>query len=289
MANFSIIDTHTHGYFPGWNNREMMFERARQAGVMAQIQIGCDERSTYRAIELAQQNGDFYASVGVHPNDVKYVGNPNPEYRIPDSTYEPVAKTPEELFELFDKWIEENKENVVGVGECGFDFYHDAKDEYFEAQEEVFLKHVELAKKHDLPLIVHTRNATEETIEFFKKHIVGTGLRGVVHCFSEDLAAAKFFTEEAGFLLGIGGIVTYKKSDELREVVREIGLKYLVTETDAPFLTPQEWRKGNSINEPAALVEVVKMIAEVREEDTEKVAKALVKNGVNLFKLKINT
>lgn len=287
MANFPIIDTHTHGYFPGWEDREAMFQRARDVGVVAQIQIGCDERASHAAIVLAQKNKDFYATVGLHPTDVKHLGNPHPEHRIPGSTYEPIAKTADELFTLFDTWITENKEKIVGIGECGLDWYHDSRETSFATQSAVFLRHVELAKAHNLPLIIHTRDATEDMISFFKKHIVGTGVRGVVHCFSEDLKSAKFFTEEAGFLLGIGGIVTYKKSDILRDVVRDIPLEKLITETDAPFLPPQEFRKKNSTNEPAFLTEVVEKIAEVRGEDIDQVAGQLVENARELFGITI--
>lgn len=198
-----------------------------------------------------------------------------------------MASTAEELFALYDKWIGENRGAVVGLGECGFDWYHDSREELYEAQYDVLMRHVELAKKYELPLVIHTRDAKEDMVEFFRHNIIGTGIRGVIHCYSEDLAAAKFFTEECGFYLGIGGIVTYKKSDELREVVREIDLKYLVTETDAPFLTPFEFRKGYATNEPAALTEVVEKIAEVRGEDVRDVAERLVENAQTLFGLKI--
>ncbi len=255
MANFSIIDTHTHNYFPSWDNADALFQRAEDAGVIAQVQIGADEQASFAAIELAKKYSNCYATVGLHPTDVKLVGQLDSEFRSQVSSYEPVAKNIVEVFALFD------------------------------AQIDVFLRHVELAKKYNLPLIIHTRNAIEDTIEFFKKHIVGMGIRGVVHCFSEDLNAAKFFTEEAGFYLGIGGIVTYKKSDILRDVVREISLEYLVTETDSPFLPPQEFRKKNSTNESAALVEIIEKIAEVRGEKVEIVAEQLVKNAKDLYKI----
>ena len=285
MANFSIVDTHTHGYFPGWNDREAMFDRARKAGVVAQIQIGCDEKSTHKAIEMARENNDFFATVGVHPNDVKHIGNPHPEHRIPESTYVPICDTVEELFALYDQWIKENRNLIVGLGECGFDWYHDSREELYDAQLDVLLRHLELAKKYDLPLVIHTRDAKEDIIKFFREHILGTDVRGVIHCYSEDLETARFFTEECGFMLGIGGIVTYKKSDELREVVKEIDLKYLITETDAPFLTPFEFRKNCSVNESAALVEVVEKIAEVRGEDVNDVAVQLVENAKRVFGL----
>ncbi len=284
MANFSIIDTHTHNYFSSWEDVDALFARGVEAGVIAQVQIGADEAASYAAIELAKKYPNCYATVGVHPTDVKLIGNPDPEFRSKTLNYEPVAQNQEELFALLEKWIEGNPGRVVGVGECGYDWHHDLREEMFAAQNEAFRRHIELAKKYDLPIVVHTRNAIEDTIEFFKKHIVGQGIRGVVHCFSEELVAAKFFTEEAGFYLGIGGIVTYKKSDVLRDVVREIDLKYLVTETDSPFLPPQNWRKKNSVNESASLVEVVEMIADVKGMGVQEVAAQLVENGRALYR-----
>ncbi len=285
MASFSIIDTHTHGYFPGQKNPEAAFDRARKAGVMAQIHIGCDEQASFAALELAQKNKDFYSTVGLHPSDVFLVGKPDPKREPLHTSYVPQAQTTDELFGLFDTWIMENPGKIVGVGECGFDFYHDDREKAFKAQEDVFLRHLKLAQKHNLPLIIHTRNAIDDMIEFFKKHILGAEVCGVVHCFSEDMASARFFTEEAGFYLGIGGIVTYKNADVLRDVVRNIPLEKLITETDAPFLPPQEFRKKNLINEPAALVEIVEKIAEVRGEPVEQVAEQLVRNAQNLYRI----
>jgi len=285
MANFSIIDTHTHGYFPGQKDPIGALQRAREAGVIAQVQIGCNEQATSLALALAKKHDDFYATVGLHPSDVSFVEHPDPEKEYLEKGFISQAKTIDALFTLFDTWITENPKKIVGIGECGFDFYHDDREKALPLQTDVFLRHVALAKKHDLPLIIHTRNATGDMIDFFKKYIVGTGVRGVVHCFSEDLESARFFTEEAGFYLGIGGIVTYKKSDILRDVVRAIPLEKLITETDAPLLPPQEFRKKHSTNEPAALVEVVEKIAEVREEDVEKVAEQLVNNAKVLYRI----
>jgi TatD DNase family protein len=286
MANFSIIDTHTHNYFSAWEDTDALFQRSADAGVIAQVQIGADEQASFSAIELAKKYPNCYATVGIHPTDVKFIGNPDSEFRSKTCSYTPVAQNIEELFAIFDQWILENKNQVVGIGECGFDFYHDSRETAFSLQEDAFLRHIELAQKHDLPLVIHTREAKEEVIEFFKQHIVGKGIRGVVHCFSEDLEAARFFTEEAGFFLGIGGIVTYKKSDILRDVVKHIPLEMLVTETDSPFLPPQEFRKKNSTNESAALVEVVEKIAEVRGEAVSAVADQLVENAKQLFRIK---
>lgn len=277
-----IIDTHTHGYFGAYTDVPAMLQRARDAGVVAQIQIGCDERATHAAIQLANEHADCWATVGLHPTDVKLLGTKHEEFRLADGNdYRPVAQDADALFELFETWISEHPERIVGVGECGFDFYHDKKSDHFAAQADVFRRHCELARRHDLPVVLHIRNAADAFVEFWREH--GTGLRGVLHCFSGEAELGRIATEEFGLRLGIGGILTYKKSDELRETVAATPLEFLVTETDAPFLPPQHFRKKNPTNEPAALPEVVEMIAELHEQPVETVSERLVDNARKLF------
>ncbi len=281
-----IIDTHTHSYFSQFDDDQTeMIERCRTAGVVKQIQIGCDEISTLAALELTQKNDDFLCTVGLHPCDVLNVGKPAAHRVAGFENHEPHAKNIDELLELFGEIIEKNPDKIVGIGETGFDRYHDGSEEIFEAQKRSFLGHLELAKKYDLPLVIHTRSATSELLDFFEKNVVGKNFRGVVHCFSENLETAKIFTEKYGFLLGIGGIITYPKSDELRNVVKKIPLEFLVTETDAPFLPPKNWRNKNSRNEPTSLPEVIDAIAEIKKMRSEEVADQLVKNAENLFNI----
>ncbi|MBT3348817.1 TatD family hydrolase [bacterium] len=279
-----IIDTHTHGYFSQFDDdREKMFARCRAAGVRKQIQIGCDEVSTLAALALARKNDDFFSTVGLHPCDVLNVGKPA-QYRVAGfENFEPRAKNIDELLEIFENLIEKNHDKIVGIGETGFDRFHDGSEAIFEMQKKSFLGHLKLAEKHDLPLVIHTRSATTELLDFFEKNVAGKNVRGVVHCFSENLETAKIFTEKYGFSLGIGGIVTFLKSDELQKVVREIPLEFLVTETDAPFLPPKNWRKKNSRNEPTALPEIVDKIAELKNQRSDDVAAQLMRNAEQLF------
>lgn len=282
MSNFPIIDTHTHGYFGAYDDVPAMLQRARDAGVVAQVQIGCDERASHAAIKLAEQHADCWATVGLHPTDVKLFGEPHEEFRLAaGNDYQPVTRDADELFLLFEKWIGECPDRIVGVGECGFDFYHDEKSEMFEQQRDIFRRHCELARRHDLPVVLHIRDAVDEFVEFWREH--GTGLRGVLHCFSGEVELGRIATEEFGLRLGIGGILTYKKSHEMRETVARTPLEFLITETDAPFLPPQNFRKKNPTNEPAALPEVVELIAELHGQPIEVVAAQLVDNARKLF------
>ncbi|MCF7846755.1 MAG: TatD family hydrolase [Candidatus Gracilibacteria bacterium] len=284
MPNFSIIDTHTHNYFSQFDrDRDAMIERARKAGVVKQIQIGCDEISTLAALKLAQENDDFWCTVGLHPCDVLRVGKPV-QHRVKGfETYQPKARSVDELLELFSELIEKNREQIVGIGETGFDRYHDGSEELFAAQQASFLGHVKLAEKYNLPLVIHTREATDELLDFFETHIAGKSVRGVVHCFSEDVATAHIFTKKYNFRLGIGGILTYPKSETLRKVVEAVPLEFLLTETDAPFLPPKRWRDREKRNEPTALPEVIDTIAEIKGRDSNEVAKILVQNAEQLF------
>jgi len=279
-----IIDTHTHGYFSSFDEiRDEMFARASEAGVVAQIQIGCDEVSSLAAVKLANENDNFFATVGVHPTDVKNIGK-EVEYRSKGfEEYFPTVKNVTELKDFLSNLIEQNPAKIVGIGECGFDFYHDKATNFYDMQKEALIMQFELAEKYNLPLVIHTREANQELIDFFAEFAEGKNLRGVIHCFSGTLEMAKLFTEKYGFYLGIGGIITYNKSTELREIIAQIPAKFLITETDAPFLPPHQWRKKNSLNEPASLPEIVTKIAEVRGLDVAEMAKILEQNSRDLF------
>lgn len=283
MSNFPIIDTHTHGYFGAYSDVPAMLQRARDAGVVAQIQIGCDERATHAAIKLATEHADCWATVGLHPTDVRTFGTADAEeHRLAvDDEYCAVARDADQLFELFEKWVTEHRDRIVGVGECGFDFYHDERSKMYDRQRDIFVRHCELARRHDLPVVLHVRDAIDDFVEFWREH--GTGLRGVLHCFSGEAALGRIATEEFGLRLGIGGILTYKNSTEMRTTVAATPLEFLITETDAPFLPPQNFRKKNTINEPASLPEVVELIAELHGQPVETVAERLVDNARKLF------
>lgn len=283
---FPIIDTHTHGYFSQYDqNRDEMIQRAKEAGVIAQIQVGVDEASSLAAIKLATQHKKFFATLGVHPCDVQELGK-RPKYPTKGfEKYQPQAKNFEELFELFEEVLTKNSRKIVGVGETGFDRYHDSSEELFEVQKISFTAHLKFARKHNLPLVIHTRNAKQELLEFLEKNVATRPIPGVIHCFSEDAATAKILTEKYGFLLGIGGVITYDNADTLRKAVESTPIEFLITETDAPFIVPKNFRVQTKINEPAFLTEVVERIAEVKNMPVDETAEILVANAKRLFKI----
>ncbi len=282
-----IADTHTHLNFSSFDrDRDAVVKRCQNAGVALQIQIGCDELSSLSALELAKQQDNFYSTVGVHPCDVLKCFDEKKLFRAAGyEKYKLRAHNFDELFSLFDRMIEKNSEKIVGVGETGFDLYHDSSDEIFHVQKEVFLRHVQLATKWNKTLIIHGRNSNQEMQKFFEKNIHASQVRGVIHCFCEDENYGRFFIEKFGFSLGIGGVLTYPNAEKTREAVKKIPLEFLVTETDSPFLVPQSLRKTEKRNESSFLPEVVELIAELKKMNTEKCAAILFENAQRLFGL----
>lgn len=286
-----IIDTHTHGYFGQFDSyRDEMVANARRNGVIAQVQIGCDEISSLAAVDLAKKSADFFATIGLHPCDVAPMFEGNfQNHRIAGfEKYERTAKNLDELFAFFDELHANNSQEIVGFGETGFDRYHDKRDELAVWQADAFVRHLELCRKYQKPVVIHTRNSTKELLDFLEQNAYffrgDNSVRGVVHCFCEDYATAKIVTEKYGLYLGLGGVVTYDKTEALAEAVQKIPAEFLLTETDAPFLAPKKWKKENGrINDPSSLPEVVERIAEIRGEEKDKLAEILVANARNLF------
>ncbi len=282
-----IADTHTHLNFSSFDaDREEVVTRCRKAGVKLQIQIGCDELSSLSALALAQKHDDFYSTVGLHPCDVLTCFEEKKIFRCRGfEKYSLKAKNYDELFALFETLLKEHSQKIVGIGETGFDLYHNNSKEIFQAQTDVFLRHTELAKKYNKTLVIHGRNSKSQMMDFFGKNVTPGKVRGVIHCFSEDEDYGRFFTEKYGFSLGIGGVLTYPNAEKIRQAVKNIPLEFLVTETDSPFLVPQSMREKTKRNDPSLLGEVVKLIAELKKMNTEKCAEILFRNAEKLFLL----
>ncbi len=281
-----IADTHTHFYFPNFDGeREESYRLDKEAGVKFQIQIGADEISTRAAITLTKRFSNFYATIGIHPDDVPLIGKPS-EYRVSGfENFTDTAANVEELFEVFEALYLENKEKIVGFGETGFDFVQEKNEQIYQNQKDVFLRHLKLAQKFDKALVIHSRGAREETLGFFEDYLSKKKVRGVVHCFCEDPEFAKLATEKYGLFLGIGGVLTYKNTDKIKEAIKQTPLEYLVTETDAPFLTPFNFRKKNKTNNSRFIIEVIEKLAEIKERPVEEVAEILFENSKRCFQI----
>lgn len=264
-----LIDTHAHLMFPEFNyDLENVIKRAREAGLVKIVNVGCSKESSSQAVEMAKAHssdgGDFlYATLGLHP-------------------YEALDLT-DELIEKWEKWILEDKENfekggvrkIVAIGEIGLDYFK-ATIGHSE-QKEAFRKQLKVASRFDLPVIVHNRVADEDCLEILKGF---AGVRAVFHCFGSSLEFAKKVWE-AGFMTSFTGIVTYPNAKDLRDVVKEVPLDKFMLETDCPYLAPQAYRGKR--NEPAYVLETAKMVAEIRSIELAEVEKLAVENSKRFF------
>ncbi len=265
-----IFDTHTHDYFDSFDeNRVEMLELCREKGVRGKVQIGCDLKSSQQALDLSLENDEMWATLGVHPCDA-------------EKLYPEIS----EIFERFQKFLEKYPQKIVGVGECGFDFFHKDTPEMRKIQESFFLKHLKFAQKNNLPLVIHNRNSSTEILTFLKKNQKflsreNGGVTGVFHCFSENSEVAKVLTQDLGFLLGIGGTATYKKNTEIREAIEKTDISFLVTETDSPFLAPQKHRGKQ--NNSSYISEIITLISDIKKIPEHECSEILYANAKRLF------
>ena len=251
-----IIDTHCHLYAKEFEaDREEMIKRAIANGV-GKFYLPAIDSETTDGMLLMETNypGKCFAMIGLHPCSVK-------------ENYKEELNKIEALLE---------NRSFAAIGETGLDFYWDrrfSKEQYIALE-----RQAELALKYKLPIILHTREAMQETIDTIKQYSPA-GLKGIFHCFGGSIEAANQVIE-AGFLLGIGGVVTYKKSG-LAEVLKQIELTYLVLETDAPYLTPVPFRGKR--NESSYLKYVLEEIAKIKEVSIEEVAAVTTRNAERIF------
>jgi TatD DNase family protein len=251
------IDTHTHTYqeyYP--DGFKEMVQRALDAHVEKLVMpcvTAANIPQLFEAQALFPKN--LFPLVGLHPTEVK------------KETYL------QELLEI-EKNLEDDR--VIGIGETGIDLYWDKTT--LTEQEYSFRTHLYWARDHQLPLSIHIRNAYGESIAILNE-FRNTGLKGVMHCFSGGLQEA-VWAIKFGFFLGIGGVLTFK-NNKLQEIVKEIGLEYIVLETDAPFLSPVPFR--GKINESAYIPYIAEKIADIFQISTEKVMEITTKNAISVF------
>ncbi len=254
-----IIDTHAHLDMDQYDtDREAVIQRARDEGVEYIVNIGCDVESSLRSMELAEQYDFIYATAGIHPHDVKTIG---------ETTYAELRKL----------WAHPK---VIAVGEIGLDYFKNYSPQ--DLQRTHFRKQVELARELGKPIIVHCRDANEDMAailsEYYPKNEKARS--GIFHCFSGDQKLADRALE-MGFYISFSGSVTFNKSDELRAVAKTIPADRLFVETDCPFLAPMP--KRGKRNEPAFVNFTTERIAEVRGLRVEDVQRTSELNFFELF------
>ncbi|RMG73955.1 MAG: YchF/TatD family DNA exonuclease [Nitrospirae bacterium] len=230
-----------------------VLERAKEAGVERLICVGVDEESSEKAIELAKQYKGVYATAGYHPHDAK-------DY-------------PDGFDEKLRQWAKQGL--IVALGEIGLDYHYDHSPR--EIQKEIFLRQLALAKELNLPVIIHSREAADDTYNILKESGISTG---VMHCYSGSPERAERFMA-LGFYISISGPVTFKKAERLKKVASLVPDEYLLIETDAPYLTPSPYRGRR--NEPAYVRLVAEEVARLRGVSTEDIARITSLNASRLF------
>ncbi len=252
-----LVDSHCHLDFDTFDaDREAAIARARAAGVAEMVTI-CTHLSRFEAVRaIAEAHDGIWCTVGVHPHEAAEEG----------------VESPDRLVRLADH------PKVVGIGECGLDFYYDHSPR--EAQRANFRAHIAAARATGLPLIVHARDADDEMAAMLREGAGQGGLTGVMHCFSSGRALAEAAIE-IGFYISLSGIVTFKKSDDLRDIVRDLPLDRLLVETDSPYLAPVPNRGKR--NEPAFVALTAACVAELKGVTPEALARVTTENFRRLF------
>jgi TatD DNase family protein len=250
-----IADSHNHLHFDECKKTlDDILNRAISVGVEKILLVGIDPEDSIKARKLSETKKEFYTTIGIHPQKA-------PKYSRED---------------VYNLSIQVNKK-VVAIGETGFDFYR-TPDSSLE-QEEIFKAHIKLSKEHNLPLVIHDRDAHKETIRVLNEND-GWSMGGVMHCFSGDKNLASLILSK-GFYLSITGVITYKSATLLKEVADMIPLDRLLIETDAPYLSPVPYR--GKMNEPAYLVEVLNMLSGIKKIGIEELSEITFANFERLF------
>lgn len=261
-----IIDTHSHCYWDMLEPRiEAIVENMQQANISHAIQIGCDIKTTESAIALARRfPGIFYATVWYHPENTQ----------DDDFTIEKIEK--------LEKYIIDNRDIVVAVGETGLDYHYltPGREQQQKDNQKIWWKaQWELAQKYNLPLIIHTRDAREDTLEFIQANGI---TNAVIHCYSEDPEFARILLNFAtGIYFAFGWVLTYKNSAGVQETAKMLPLNRILLETDSPFLSPQVVR--GSINEPAHTRYILDRLCELRTENSEEIENAVYDNSLRFY------
>lgn len=249
-----FIDSHCHLSIKDYENIDDVIKEANENNVGKLIVSGCDKESIKESIEIAEKYDNVYLSLGFHPSEANEI-------------------TEEDITWL--KEIIKNNNKVVAVGEIGLDYYWEKENK--EKQKNMFEKMLLLAKEVNLPVVIHSRDAFQDTYDILEKNNVS----GVIHCFSGNLENAKKYIK-LGFTLGIGGVITFKNTN-LKEVIKNIELENIILETDSPYLAPTPHR-GNQ-NTPKYIPLIAEEIANLKQLTIEEVMNKTTENVKKIFKI----
>ena len=252
-----LFDTHVHLNDPVYENIDLVIDSALKQGVKMMVVVGYDLESSITAVEIAKKYPFIYASVGIHPSEA-------------NKEYDDDLKKMEALI----------CPRVVAIGEIGLDYHY--PDCNKELQKDLFVKQIKLSQKYNLPILVHSRDACNDTYKILKEN-KDDKAKGIMHCYSYSYEMSKEFLK-LNLLIGVGGVVTFKNAKEIKEIVKDIELKNIVLETDAPYLAPTPYR--GQTNEPKYIKLVAEEIANIRGENIETIENETFNNALHLFGVK---
>lgn len=246
-----FTDTHCHLYKEYYNDLDIILKQAESNNVNRYIVAGCNQKSNEEVIKLINNYSNIYGTLGIHPEDVE-------NYNEKDLYF-----------------IEKNLSNkkILAIGEIGLDYYYTKESK--EEQIKLFERQLAIAEKYNKPVVIHSREATQDTIDTLKKYKV----KGVIHSFSGSLEVAKIYIK-MGFLIGVNGVITFKNS-KVKDVIKELGLENIILETDSPYLTPHPYR--GTQNSPKYILNIAEFIADLYSVDLEKLAKITNDNISRIF------
>ena len=250
------IDTHCHLSKEDYDDIDLVIKENKEKNVNRIIISGCTKETIVESIALADKYQEVYLTIGYHPSEAKII-------------------TSKDL-ELLEEQIRNNSK-VKGIGEIGLDYHYGKED--IELQKDLFRKQMKLAEKLNLPVVIHSRDATEDTISVLKEF---PQVIGDIHCFSGSVETAKIYVS-MGYKIGIGGVVTFKNSN-LYKVIEAIGIENIVLETDAPYLAPVPVRGKK--NSSKYIPYIADKLSEILNIPVEKIAEITTNNAVTLFDLK---
>lgn len=251
-----FIDTHCHISKEDYDDIEAVINEAKDNQVKYLIICGCDKLGIKESIEIANSHDNIFLEIGYHPSEV-------------------LTTTDEDLEEL--KTLAKNNK-VVAIGEIGLDYHWDKENK--EKQKELFRKQISIAKELDLPIVIHSRDAFQDTYDILKE----ANWKGDIHCFSGNLENAKMYLS-LGFYLGIGGVLTFKNTN-LTETIKEIPVDKILLETDSPYLAPEPYR-GHK-NESKYIPVIAEKMGNILNKNKEEIGKITTDNAKKIFNININ-
>src|SRR5438128_4380062 len=256
-----FIDSHCHIDGPEFDaDREDVIARAVDAGVTTMLNVGTGDPHSgafERAVELSEKHREVYCAIGVHPHDAKLFDDAA-EQRLVD--------------------LAKGSSRVIAWGEIGLDYHYDHSPR--EVQRDVFRRQLRIARTLDLPVVIHSREADDDTINILRDELSGYQRAGVLHCFGGSLQMARDAID-LGFYVSFAGNLTFKKAEDLRDIARQLPLDRLLVETDCPYLTPVPYRGKR--NEPARVLETAKCLAALHGKDLDEIGRITSENFEQLF------